>query len=125
MSRVGSRGWLMGRIGRGELKAFFAEMSARPTISAATVAKHYRSIQQLFRYLEDAEAIDRSPFHKMRPPAVPEKLIPVLPPADIRQLLAACKNCCYRVDCWMSACLPVNRNHQHPLERPFASSRGR
>jgi site-specific recombinase XerD len=78
-------------IGRGDLEAFFAEMTERPTISAATVAKHYRSIQQLFRYLEDADAIDRSPFQKMRPPAVPEKPIPVLPPADIRQLLAACK----------------------------------
>jgi site-specific recombinase XerD len=78
-------------IGRGDLEAFFAEMTERPTISAATVAKHYRSIQKLFRYLEDAEAIDRSPFHKMRPPAVPEKPIPVLPPAVIRQLLAACK----------------------------------
>jgi site-specific recombinase XerD len=78
-------------IGRGDLEAFFAEMTDRATISAATGATHYRSLQQLFRYLEDTEAIDRSPFHKMRPPAVPEKPVPVLTPDDTRRLLATCK----------------------------------
>lgn len=77
-------------ITRGDLEAFFADMAARPTIKAATVAKHYRSLQQLFRYLDEADAIDRTPFAKMRPPAVPEQPISLLTDDNIRQLLAAC-----------------------------------
>jgi site-specific recombinase XerD len=41
-------------------------------ISAATVARHYRSLQQLFRWLKHEEEITHSPFAKMSPPAVPE-----------------------------------------------------
>ena len=66
-------------------------MGQRPGLKAATVAKHYRSLQQLFRYLDEADVIDRTPFAKMRPPAVPEQPIPVLSGDDIRRLLAACK----------------------------------
>jgi site-specific recombinase XerD len=76
---------------RADLEAFFADMSQRPGLKAATVAKHYRSLQQLFRYLDEADVIDRSPFAKMRPPAVPEQPIPILTDDDIRRLLAACK----------------------------------
>src|SRR3712207_8243118 len=34
-------------------------------ISAATVARHYRSLQQLFRWLEHEEEIQQSPFAKI------------------------------------------------------------
>ncbi|MDQ1736592.1 MAG: hypothetical protein QOH56_2843 [Pseudonocardiales bacterium] len=85
------RSTLVQDIGRVELENFFAEMSDRPTISAATVAKHYRSLQQLFRFLADSDVIALSPFIKMRPPAVPEKPVPVISSEDVRKLLAACK----------------------------------
>src|SRR5690349_16151118 len=40
--------------------------------SASTVANRYRSLQQLFRWLEDEREIPRSPMDKMRPPRVPD-----------------------------------------------------
>lgn len=39
-------------------------------IRPATVAKHYRSQQQLFRWLADDGEIERSPMERMRPPTV-------------------------------------------------------
>jgi site-specific recombinase XerD len=85
------RSTLVQNIGRPQLEAFFADLSERPTISAATVSKHYRSLQQLFRYLDESDVVDRSPFAKMRPPAVPEKPVPVLADDEIRRLLTVCK----------------------------------
>jgi site-specific recombinase XerD len=85
------RATLVQQIGRSELEAFFAAMTDRPTISPATVAKHYRSIQQFFRYLDEAEVIDRTPFAKMRAPAVPEKPVPILTDTQVRALLTVCK----------------------------------
>jgi site-specific recombinase XerD len=86
-----NRSTIAQEVTRADLESFFADMVGRPTISAATVAKHYRSLQQLFRYLDEADAIERTPFAKMRPPAVPEKQVPILSSADISRLLAACK----------------------------------
>ncbi len=88
---ITGRSTLVQDITRGDLEAFFADMIDRPSISAATVAKHYRSIQQLFRYLDETDVIDRTPFAKMRPPAVPEQPIPILTDDDVRRLLAACR----------------------------------
>ena len=56
----------------------------------ATVANRYRSLQQLFRWLEDEEELSRSPMAKMRPPHVPEQPVPVLSDDQLRRLLAAC-----------------------------------
>ena len=76
------RSTLIHDITRSDLEAFFAALveqgTGRGSLSPATVAKHYRSIQQLFRFLDESEVIDRSPFQKMHPPAVPEKPVPVL-----------------------------------------------
>jgi len=58
--------------------------------SAGTVAVRYRSLQQLFRWLEDDGEIRRSPMAKMRPPTVPEKPVPVLAEPDLRRILDAC-----------------------------------
>src|SRR3712207_6424793 len=60
-------------------------------ISAATVARHYRSLQQLFRWLEHEEEIQQSPFAKMSPPAVPEQPVPLLTSDEIARVLDACK----------------------------------
>lgn len=58
--------------------------------SAATAGVRYRSLQQLFRWLEDEGEIDHSPMVRMRPPKAPEKLIPVFTEDDLRRLRAAC-----------------------------------
>ncbi|HWE56565.1 MAG TPA: tyrosine-type recombinase/integrase [Acidimicrobiales bacterium] len=58
--------------------------------SASTVANRYRSLQQLFRWLEDEREIPRTPMAKMRPPKVPEKPVPVLSEEQVRAILATC-----------------------------------
>jgi site-specific recombinase XerD len=67
------------------------QRSAVKAISPATVARHYRSLQQLFRWLELEEEIQQSPFVKMSPPAVPEQPVPLLTEREIARLLDACK----------------------------------
>lgn len=77
-----------GRIGREHLEMFLVALSER--VSAATVAKHYRSLQQCFRWLVEVEGeLARSPFERMRPPAVPEQPVEVLTDEDLLALLAA------------------------------------
>jgi site-specific recombinase XerD len=74
---------------REHLEAFLADLGDR--LSAATVAKHYRSLQQLFRWLVDEGEIDESPMARMRPPAVPEQPVDVFTDDDLRALLATAK----------------------------------
>jgi len=45
-------------------------------VAPATVAKHYRSLQHLFRWLVGDGELDLSPMTSMTAPAVPEQ--PVL-----------------------------------------------
>ena len=85
-------------IGRREVEDYLLDLSERAhqrspgkAISAATVARHYRSLQQLFRWLELEEEIAQSPFAKMSPPAVPEQSVPLLTADEISRLLDACK----------------------------------
>lgn len=52
---------------------------------------HYRSLQQLFRWLvEDGEITD-SPMARTRPPQVPEQPVDVFTDDELRRLLAACR----------------------------------
>ncbi|MEU2348804.1 tyrosine-type recombinase/integrase [Modestobacter sp. NPDC049651] len=76
-------------IGRDHLEAFLADLTDR--VKPATVAKHYRSLQQLFRWLEEDGEIARSPMARMRPPAVPEQPVDILTDAELAALLDACK----------------------------------
>jgi len=78
-------------IAREHVEAYLAQMQERPTISAATVAKHYRHLRQLFRWLLDDGEITKSPFERMRPPAVPEQPVPVFSEDELARLLATCK----------------------------------
>jgi len=61
------------------------------TVRPATVAKHYRSLQQLFRWLVDDGEIERSPMDRMRPPSVPEQPVPIITDVHLEALLATCK----------------------------------
>jgi site-specific recombinase XerD len=76
-------------ITRGVLEQYLAAMYAR--VSPATVAKHYRSLQQLFRWLVVDGELDRSPMETMSPPTVPEQPVPVLDDETLRKLLKACE----------------------------------
>jgi site-specific recombinase XerD len=76
-------------ITREHVEHFLAGMFDR--VSPATVAKHYRSLQQLFRFLIDDGEITRSPMERMSPPAVPEQPVPILTDAELVALIATCK----------------------------------
>jgi site-specific recombinase XerC len=76
-------------IAREHVEAFLADMVDR--LSAATTAKHYRSLQQLWKWLVDDGEIQRSPMERMSPPAVPEQPVPVLTDEQLARILAAAK----------------------------------
>jgi site-specific recombinase XerD len=76
-------------ITREHIEAFLANLADR--VAPATTAKHYRSLQQLFRWLEDDGEITRSPMHRMRPPAVPEQPVPILTDVQLAALLGTCR----------------------------------
>lgn len=76
-------------IAREHLEHFLADLHDQ--VAPATVAKHYRSMQQLFSWLVDDGEISRSPMERMHPPAVPEQPVPVLDEEALARLLATCK----------------------------------
>lgn len=76
-------------VAREHIEAFLGDLTDR--CSPATVAKHYRSLQQLFRWLVDDGEIARSPMERMRPPQVPEQPVDVLTDEELSRLLAACR----------------------------------
>lgn len=85
-------------IAREHIEHYLVHLQDRPNkrtgkpLSAAEVAKQYRSLQQLFRWLDEVEGeIESSPFAKMSPPAVPEKPVDVLTMDQLRRLLDSCK----------------------------------
>ena len=55
----------------------------------ATANNRYRSLAQLFNWLEGEGEIRTSPMAKMKPPKVPEQQVPVLSDDDLRLLLKA------------------------------------
>jgi site-specific recombinase XerD len=57
----------------------------------ATANQRYRSLAQFWKYLDEEGEIRDSPMAKMKPPRVPEDLVPVVSDADLRKLLAACE----------------------------------
>ncbi|MDQ3628435.1 MAG: tyrosine-type recombinase/integrase [Actinomycetota bacterium] len=68
---------------------FIADLGDR--VSPSTTAKHYRSLQQLFRWLAEDREMLASPMQRMSPPAVPEQPVPILTDDDLSRLLAVCK----------------------------------
>jgi integrase len=82
-------------IRREHVEAFIAAELARTAPSSA--ATRYRSLQQLFKWLDDEGEIAGSPMAKMRPPIIPEQPVPVLSDDQIRGLLASCAGKDFRV----------------------------
>jgi site-specific recombinase XerD len=58
------------------------------THKPATTNQHYRSLAQLFKYLQEEGEIAESPMARMKPPKVPEVPVPVLTDDDLKRLLA-------------------------------------
>jgi site-specific recombinase XerD len=79
----------VGAITREHIETYLAEMQDR--VSPATCAKHYRSLQQLFKWLADDGEIPKSPMERMTAPSVPEQPVPILNDKTITALLTACK----------------------------------
>jgi site-specific recombinase XerD len=76
-------------ITREHVEHFLADMFEH--VKPATVAKHYRSLRQLFRFLIDDGEITSNPMERMSPPSVPEQPVPILTDAELVALIAACK----------------------------------
>jgi site-specific recombinase XerD len=74
-------------VAREHIEQYLADMRDRG-LSPATVAKHYRSLQQPFKWLTDDGEIARSPMERMSPPSVPEQAVPILDDAALSALLA-------------------------------------
>jgi site-specific recombinase XerD len=75
-------------IRREHVEAFIEDQLAR--WKPATAASRYRSLQQLFRWLEEEGEVEHSPMAKMRPPKVPEQPIDVVSQDDVRKMLTTC-----------------------------------
>ncbi len=73
---------------RHTIEQYLADLNDR--VSPATTAKHYRSLQQLFRWLVSDGELDRSPMESMSPPAVPDQPVPLIAMEDLAALLASC-----------------------------------
>jgi site-specific recombinase XerD len=76
-------------VAREHVETYLADLTER--VAAATVAKHYRSLQQLFRWLVDDGEIAHSPMQRMKPPQVPEQPVPVIDTDDLHKLVEVCK----------------------------------
>lgn len=72
---------------REHVETFIEDQLARH--KPATASVRYRALAQLFRYLAEEGDVSADPMRNMRPPMVPEDLVPVLPDDDLRSLLAA------------------------------------
>ncbi|MCH8235876.1 MAG: phage integrase N-terminal SAM-like domain-containing protein, partial [Chloroflexi bacterium] len=76
-------------ISRDDLNAYFARLHEKHKPS--TVNNRYRGLQAFFKFLDLEEEIPENPMRNMRPPQVPEILVPVLSEADVKSLLRACE----------------------------------
>jgi site-specific recombinase XerC len=55
-------------------------------LTAQTALQRFRSVSRFFAFLVDTEEIRESPMAKMKPPRVPEKMVPVIGDADLKKL---------------------------------------
>lgn len=60
------------------------------TRASATAAQRYRSLTQLFKWLEREGEIESNPMDRVDPPKVEEQPVPVLTDTELRAILATC-----------------------------------
>ncbi len=108
-------------MGREHVEVFIAAEPERTAPSSA--ATRYRSLQQLFGWLDEDGEIDRSPMIKTRPPKIPDKPVPVPPDGHVRHLLADCPaRTSATGGTWRSSAVPGHRDAarghgRRPLQR--------
>lgn len=76
------------QVRRSDCEAFLVDVMTRT--SAATAKIRHTGVSRFFSWLLEEEEIARSPMEKVRPPAVPERPVPVITDEDLRRLLKAC-----------------------------------
>jgi site-specific recombinase XerC len=76
------------KLRREHIEAFEEQLLQR--FKPSTAANRHRSLQQLFRWLEEEGEVTVSPMAKMRPPKVPEQPVPIISDNDMRRLLDTC-----------------------------------
>lgn len=59
-------------------------------LSSSYAASYYRRLKQLFRWLHEEGEAPHNAMANMAPPKITEKPVPVLKPAELRALFAAC-----------------------------------
>ena len=55
-------------------------------MTAQTALQRFQSVEQFFKFLEEAGDIKESPMLRLKPPRVPEKLVPVIGDDDLKKL---------------------------------------
>jgi integrase/recombinase XerC len=78
----------LAEIAREHIESYIGELLSKRSASTASV--RYRSLQQFFKWALEEGEIDRSPMERMRPPAIPERPVDVLPDEQLRRLLKVC-----------------------------------
>ena len=76
-------------IRREHIEAYIEDLLTRSR--PATANNRYRSLIQLFKWLDEEGEITRSPMANMKPPKVPEEPVDVVSEADLRRLLKECE----------------------------------
>jgi site-specific recombinase XerD len=71
-----------------DVEEFLGALLAR--CKPATAANRYRSLHVFYRWLEDEGEIPVSPMAKLKPPAVPERPVPVIDEVALHRLLDVC-----------------------------------
>jgi len=82
------------KVKREHLSAWMLHLQRPPAeggrgLAAQTALQRFQSVRQFFKFLEDAGDIKESPMIRLKPPRVPEKLVPVIPQDDLRKLFKA------------------------------------
>ncbi len=75
-------------VSRGHIELFIAHLHA--TQADSTAHNRYRGVKQWFKWLAAEEEIERNLMADMSPPAMGEKLVPVVPMDDLKALLKTC-----------------------------------
>jgi site-specific recombinase XerD len=73
---------------REEIEEFLTSLLDR--WSAGTAVTRYRALRVFYGWLVEEDEIRRNPMMRMKPPAVPERAVPVVSDEELRRLLAAC-----------------------------------
>ncbi len=55
-------------------------------LTAQTALQRFQSVRQFFKFLEEAGDIKETPMLRLKPPKVPEKLVPVIPEESMKKL---------------------------------------